>query len=265
MKNIVVGNSLGTYVIATCLDYLNKDFIIYDKNKGINKGNSITPILFLKYNDEQELKFYFDIFKINYNNENISKYTKKIKVGYFFNGKIYEIITQEMYNNYLSKQNRIKTKSSMSDNLNSYYGILLNVVFEDLKLRYEDKIVDTMPNVINSKVYDNTKEFINNEGSVEYVVKTNNDVLDFDYVYDCNLTSNVKRYSKNYTECISEPHIEHIKILNYYDKPKIYTEFDVKDNVEYIYIGRYATKTQIKQEDIIKYVLKREGYEWNLI
>src|SRR5690554_6606233 len=112
-QNIIIGNSIGSYVMAACLDYKKEDFEIWDIHHGQNKGNKATPVLFLKYMNDSELKLYFDIFKIDYTEENIKKYTKLVKVGYLDNNQIYESLSQEMFHNYLEKQSRSSEKTSM--------------------------------------------------------------------------------------------------------------------------------------------------------
>ena len=47
-------------------------------------------------------------------------------------------------------------------------------------------------------------------------------------------------------------------IKNYYDAPRIYTITDPKTKSTWVDIGRNATHTQTKQDDIIKYIVKYE-------
>lgn len=257
MKHIIIGDGLSAYVVAACLDYRNEEFVIYNSGK----LTTLPPILLLKYKNTEELKRYFKIFKIDYTNHNVSKYTKKINVGYSYRGVIYNTITDEMRTEYLAKQNRTGVNSSMSDNLNSFNAILLDKVFEKLKSYYSADSISNMTFAKDCKVYDTINLTNNCAGLIEYneyLVASNNDLLEFDYVYDCNLDSPIKRYTKYYTEYIKQPidNFNHfIRITNYYGSPKVYTAYDIENKVEFVYIGRRATKTQTKQEDIIAYML----------
>ena len=114
MKNIILGDGITGYVIAACLNYNNKDFIIY------GDGNYNAPaILVLKYKNYDERDFYLHLFEIEITPENIGKYTRRIKVGYTVdNTTIVDTPTQEMISDYYAKQNRIKTNSSISDSVN---------------------------------------------------------------------------------------------------------------------------------------------------
>ena len=98
----------------------------------------------------------------------------------------------------------------------------------------------------------------NYKPSIEYVCVRNNDLKGYDYVYDCNMISKVKRYTAKYEERISEGDYYDFKIKNYYEPPQIYMTFDPKSNVKWFDISRNATKTQLKQEDIINYLVKDE-------
>ena len=64
--------------------------------------------------------------------------------------------------------------------------------------------------------------------------------------------------SPEYVEYISNPGHYDFTIKNYYDAPRIYTITDPKTQSTWVDIGRNATHTQTKQEDIIKYIVKYE-------
>ena len=79
MENVILGDGITCYIIAACLDYDGKKFKIY------GNGNYKPPsILLLKYKTKEELKHYFYIFGIEYNDENIKEYTKRINIGYTY-------------------------------------------------------------------------------------------------------------------------------------------------------------------------------------
>ena len=48
------------------------------------------------------------------------------------------------------------------------------------------------------------------------------------------------------------------EIKNYYNEPAIYKTYNPKKDFTWIDISRNATHTQLKQEDIIKYILENE-------
>ena len=98
----------------------------------------------------------------------------------------------------------------------------------------------------------------NYEPSIEYICASNTDLKGYDYVYDCNMLSKVKRYTTNYEEHISDEEHYDFKIKNYYESPQIYMTFDPKSNIKWFDISRNATKTQLKQEDIINYLVRDE-------
>lgn len=262
MNNIILGDGITGYIIAACLDYNNEKATI------IGEGNYKAPsILLLKYKNNEELEEYFHIFGIDYNDENINKYTKQIKIGYTNDGckTILEKPTQDMINNYLMKQRRDITDSSMSDGINEFKAIDLKLIYEHLKKYYEkwhkkEKISIDIFYKDNVTIYNTVfpTKANNFEPSIEYICTNKNNIGEFDYVYDCSLSSKAKRYTKDYSEYSSYINDYDFEIKNYYNAPQIYCCYDSKRNFTWIDISRNATKTQLKQEDIIKYLVKYE-------
>lgn len=258
MKNIILGDGITGYVIAACLNYNNKNFIIY------GDGNYHDPtILLLKYKNYAERDFYLHLFEIEITPENIGKYTRRIKVGYTIdNTTIVDTPTQEMIGDYYTKQNRIKTNSSMSDSVNSFDAIDLRLVYEHLKNKYSKKVIkkkvdiDTLPTE-NVNIYNTIfqTKLNNYEPSIEYVSASVNDTKGYDYIYNCSKFSRVKRITPGFIEYESNPGLFDFTIKNYYNEPEIYVTHKPKSNFTWIDISRKATKTQLKQEDIIKYML----------
>lgn len=254
----ILGNGLTSLIIAACLDFLKKDFRI--EAKSIN--TYLPSVLYLKYDNEDELKLFFKIFKIDYTKDNIDFYTKEVKIGFFYDFNIHDTCSKLAKVQYLYKQNRVSNNSSMSDGLSSFYAIDLKKLYNELKQRYTLYIVNEYSTNVD-KVYDTIdydESIIPNKVSYEYVLEYDNQLKDYDYVYDCSL-SNVKRYSKNTIELLSPAIFDSYclancyRIANYYDEAKVIKV----DNV--IKIGRNATKTQTKQKDVIYFVLKEENYE----
>ena len=264
INNVILGDGITGYIIAACLNYNNKKCIIYG-----NDNYTPPSILLLKYKNGYQLKHYFNIFEIPYTNENLKKYTKKIKIGYTtdYCKTIVDEPTQNMINEYFQKQYRDCNKSSMSDGINSFKAIDLKLVYNHLKEKYKKSFVkcNIDINEILKKHNNNVKIYntvfptkLNKfEPSIEYISINNNDIKSYDYIYDCSCTSRVKRYTKDYTEYISSPGYYDFKIENYYNEPQIYTTYYAKSNVTWIDISRKATKTQLKQEDIIDYLIHR--------
>lgn len=224
----IIGNGISAIICAICLDKLQLDYEIY----GSGTYNP-PPLLFLK-NDQYKL---------------FSDYEKKhVKVGYIVNGQNTDILTEESYSNYLSKQGRTQTSSAISDGLSSYYAIDLREVYDKFdkskiinkKVTLDDFSEDDI--ILNTVFpYDETKE-----ASYLYVVQKESNLNGYTYLYDCD-DNNIKRITKSFIEYIS-PVENSIKIKNYYDEPNI----PVRDNI--IYISRNASQTQLKVEDIISYL-----------
>lgn len=262
MNNIILGNGLSGLIIASILDYNNQTFKIYASGK-------YTPqnIALLKYDSNEELQLLSKILKI----EDLHKYTKHIKIGYKFGEEIFDKAQPNMITNYLVKQNRTPSTSSMSDGANEYDAILLNDIYEILYTRYADKIVDML---VSKTVVDEllTKQNLNiyntilqtecndNECTFEFVVNENNNMYGFDYIYDCNINSTIKRYTASTIEYFSDYNVYRYKtIKNYYKEPKVYKTCYLKNNINWYDISRNATKTQLKQKDIIYYLIKELG------
>ena len=252
MNNVILGSGASAYVIAACLDYCNQDFAIISSTKDLY----MPPIMLLKCN-ESELELYKQIFCL----PNISDFLQHIKIGYLFDGTIYDTMSDKMKAMYLAKQSRKQTSSSVSDSLSSFYALRLDKIVSILQQRYANKLKvckfteqDYM--LDESVVVYDTMFPIDSDSKqqFEYIVQSCDiDLLDYDYVYDCNVESKVKRYSKDCTEYIVKPNCKSIQLANYYDEVKVYEYC----NGRYVKLGRRATKTQMKQEDVIRYMLKR--------
>ena len=265
MTNIILGDGLTGYIIAACLNYNNEDCIIY----GNNKYNP-PSILLLKYKDEEELHKFFHIFEIPITEENIEKYTLSITVGYTndYCKTITDTPTNEMIDNYLDKQNREKKSSSMSNSDTNYRAIDLKKIYNILKNKYNNKVIikDISKEDIENKYNKNViiyntifkTEANNFEPSIEYIKVGSNNTSYFNYVYDCNKNSRIKRYTNLTTEYISSPGYYDFTIKNYYEEPTIYSKCNIKNNFTWIDISRNSTNTQLKQEDIINYLVKDE-------
>lgn len=262
MKNIILGDGITGYVIAACLNYNNEEFKIYGNGK-----YSPPAILLLKCKYQAELLHYFNIFEIPYNAKNIDKYTKSIRVGYTNDFKtILDKPTPEMKRNYLEKQNRKETATAMSDDLTTFYCIDLKLVYEHLKKKYKKYVIygdikkEKFESLVDCTVYNTIfhTKFNNNEPSIEYILVNKTNLKGYNYIYDCNKNSRIKRMTPEYVEYISNPGHYDFTIKNYYDDPRIYTITDPKNQSTWIDIGRNATHTQTKQEDVIKYIVKYE-------
>lgn len=265
MKNVILGDGITGYIIASCLNYNNEDFVIY------GDGNYRPPaILLLKYKNDEERDKFFHIFEIPINDENISKYTVGVKVG-FTNDHCLSILdkpTDIMIDNYLAKQERTRTSSSMSNADTSFLAIDLKRVYTLLKDKYKNKFIEDDISIDNIKSKYNKNVTIYNtifkteannfEPSIEYICTDHNDTKGFHYIYDCNKNSRIKRITPMTTEYFSSPGYYDFIIKNYYEEPRIYSTCNIKSNVTWIDISRNATKTQLKQEDIINYLVKDE-------
>lgn len=247
---IILGNSISAYIIAACLMNKKEKFKLYIKE------NEFKPdILYLKCDSLDIAKYYLSIFNVQHN---IYDYITTVRIGYYYDGKINNTITEVAKKNYLFKQNRQEFMCSMSDASNNFLAIDLIKIYEHLKkyivasnlsLFYDYKntqntIYDTL-NVLNVPIQ--AKNY-----GLEYIVP--NDSLstkNYSYIYDCS-NSNIKRYTSKYIEYLVSK-ADSIKITNYYDEPKFY----IKNN--YIILGRNATKTQMKQKDIIDFILYDKG------
>ncbi len=258
MNNIILGNGLSALIIASILDYFGKDFDIYASGQYRKQNISL-----LKYNNEEELIILGKLLQI----KAIHKYTKHIKVGYKIGNIITNMPSDSIIDNYLEKQHRDKANSSMSDGVNEYDAILLNEIYEILYKRYNNKIKDLFisKNVIdklleskNTNIYNTIIDTNCNDNTptFEYIIEENNDIGNYDYIYDCSKDSNVKRYTTSTTEYCSDYNIyKYRTIKNYYDEPKIYKTTYIKNNINWYDISRNATKTQLKQKDIIYYLV----------
>jgi len=262
MNNIILGNGLSGIIIASVLNYKGEKFKIYAKGDYIPKN-----IALLKYDSNEELELLSKIFKI----KNIKKYTKHIKVGYRIGNITTNIPQPFMIDDYLKKQNRTSASSSMSDGVNEYDAILLNEIYPILYKRYSKKVKHVL---IGKEVLDNLLKLENiniyntifdtkcndNKPELECVVEEKNDTGDYDYIYDCSSDNNIKRYTPTTIEYCNDYNVYKYKtIKNYYDEPKIYKTNYAKNNINWYDISRNATKTQLKQKDIIYYLINELG------
>lgn len=260
--NFIVGNGVSAYIIAACLDYKKEEFEIL-KNK---RKNFIPKILYLRYDTEEELEFYKKLFKIHF----VFLYKRKIKVGYYYDNKIHNFLDETHKNIYLKKQGRSQKSSSMSDGLSTYYALNLHGIIKKLKRKYKNDFLELddsyIPHFYTKKdtVYDTMNHLkldvpIESFGEEYIFNKAMINTHKYDYVYDCT-ENNIKRYTKHSTEFLSMNEYNDVNlqknckvILNYYSSPKIYKHNNI------ILISRYATKTQLKQKDIINYVIYEKG------
>lgn len=265
----IFGNGISAYVIAAVLDYKEKDFIIH--GKGEYKPQ---PMLYLEVKDNYELSKYLRIFGIGLSDENIKKYTKKVKVGFRNeDGKFLDKPTKNMIDNYLIKQGRYNTPSAMSDGNEEFVAIDLSLIMPLLIEKFKEYVVEEDCYKYEYKPKDIIYNTIiptkcnENKGTNEYILprienihpRVDIDFDKYDYVYDCKLTSNIKRYSKYFTEYVNPIRDASMRtVINYYALPKIYNTYYVKGNYTIIDISRNATRTQLKQKDIIDYIMKYE-------
>ena len=226
----IIGNGISAIIISHCLNKLNVEHKIY------GSGVFYAPELLYLKNDKYAL---------------FSKYPKElVTIGYIDDsGNVTTTLSDDMYKNYLAKQNRQVTDSAISDGLSSFKAINLKQFYNDFdKSKIIDKKVslsdfDTSDIVLNTVFpYDESKE-----PNWLYIKNTKNDTQGFSYIYDCR-DNDIKRITKNTIEYI-KPQENTIKIKNYYDSPEI----KIRDNI--IYLSRNASQTQLKVEDIIDYIL----------
>lgn len=273
MERIILGDGISAYIIATCLETRGIYFTIYGNGK-----YKAPNILLLEYDNNYLKNRYFNIFNIY--DDDIEKYIKHVKIGYM---KDYdEIINspdETMLSNYYRKQTRVASAASMSNGKTSFDAIDLKKIYYKLKDKYSkyfiekeittdfvEELKSQKHTIIYNTIIPTDKN--NNECSIEYIRPTNNWIIneflssEYDYIYDCRLNTRIKRYTKETVEYRMKP-AESVKplieIKNYYFPPKIYKESNMKNNSFWYDISRNATKTQLKQEDIIKYVLELEN------
>lgn len=230
----IIGNGISAVVISYCLEKLNIEHKVY------GSGVFYAPELLYLKNDKYEL---------------FSKYSKElVTVGYIDDsGNVTDTLSDDMYKNYLAKQNRQVTNSAISDGLSTFEAINLKQFYNDFdKLKIIDKRVSLSDFNTSDIILNTVFPFDENkEPNWLYLKTAKNDIGDFSYIYDCR-NNNIKRITKNTIEYIS-PQEDTIKIKNYYDSPEI----KFKDNV--VYISRNASQTQLKIEDIIEYIFNTYG------
>ncbi len=274
MNNVILGDGLSGLVIAAGLYHEGKTFTIYGNGK-----YKAPEILLLKtnadywqvddvYTNDWLIQTYFEYFHIKDNKLNRKKYLKVVKIGYMSDdSRITSEPSKKDLNNYYKKQGRVKTESSMSDSKNMFVAIDLKLVYEHLKELFakhikiqevDNKFLDTLQELKHTRVYNTIiPSENNNPESSEYIKKEENDIGEYDYVYDCRLDTKSKRFTKHFTEYFEEvPNEDLIKIKNYYTTPTIYEKRIIKKDSKWIDISRNATKTQLKVEDIISYMIE---------
>lgn len=265
-SNVILGDGITGYVIAACLDYLGEDFTIYGNGK-----YKAPEILLLKTNldnfsdtSDDVANRYFEIFNIKDREE----YLSQVNIGFMTADSHTTFYpTKSALRDYYTKQGRKKSKSSMSDGKQSFIGIELKKVYPLLVNKYKDKFVkteitrDTLEelssqgniNIYNTIFETNSNNF---QPTFEYVVKEEN-AMTATYIYDCRYYTDIKRFTPHYTEYFKAPiNKEYFTIKNYYESPQIYVSNNTKNNTIIYDISRNATKTQLKIEDIIKFLLK---------
>ena len=270
--NVIIGDGIAGYVIAACLDYLGEDFTIYGTGKYhapdillLKTDYQLSPFNDIIKNDLFGDKC-FQIFDIP---EKVkTKYLEKITIGFMTADNLITYDpTKSILKDYYDKQGRKKSKSSMSDGRQSFVAIKLKDIYPILVDKYKQKFVksevtrdmlETFKDRGNINIYNTIFETTHNkhEATLEYIVREHNPFV-IDYVYDCRYYSSIKRFTKNYTEYFQIPaNKNYITIKNYYQSPEIYTTHDNINNWTQFDISRNATKTQLKIEDIIRFLLK---------
>ena len=265
--NVIIGDGIAGYTIAACLDYLGEDFTIYGNGK-----YKAPEILLLKTNldtlddtSDEKANKYFEIFGI----ENKREFLKEINIGYMTaDNHITNYPTKGALKDYYEKQGRKKSKSSMSDGKQSFIGIELKKVYPILVDKYKDKFIkfeitrDTLEELSskgNINIFNTIFEssFSTSQPTFEYIVKEENNIGNNDYVYDCRYYTGIKRFTKHYTEYFKAPlDKEYFTIKNYYDSPQISMWKGLEKDSVIFDISRNATKTQLKVEDIINFLIK---------
>ena len=265
MERIILGDGISGYIIAACLEYKGIHFRIV--GNGLYKA---PDILLLECETYLELTKYLTLFNID--TKEFNKYIKEVNIG-FINEK-FELIDspdEELLCNYYQKQTRDATAASMSNGKSHFDAIDLSLVYKHLQNRYKKyhetiditkEYVEELKKEKHCIIYNTIfgTECNNHEPTLVYLTKNNELNFDgYDYVYDCRISTKIKRYTKKYIEYFENPNIENqIIIKNYYKSPMIYKSTNIKLNNIWIDISRNATRTQLKQEDIIKYVITEE-------
>lgn len=227
------GISMTAMSVAATLDYLGIDFRI----EAIDDAVIMPDILLIKHKPIYQAIL-----------EYAQSDVQPIRVGYFYDGYVHNHCSIRSKHDYLAKQNRQMTASSMSDSSNQFLAADLHDVYFKLRKKYADRTSFVKMFSTDAFVIDTTNYHI--PGYTEYVVKTETD-MPYDYVYDCS-KSNIKRLSRHSVEFIKKPEgMESIPITNYYDP------FKVIESPTVLRIGRSATGTQTKQSDVIDYILSR--------
>lgn len=267
--NVILGDGLTAYVIGAYLKSIGQDFTVYGNNKS---KQVVKKYLRTDYEYDittKEYKFnklgdkYFEIFDI----ENKEEYLVPIKVGYMTaDDYITYSPSKSAIKDYYNKQGRKKNKKLTRDEVQEYVAIDLNKLYDTLVKRFKDNHVvceltrDTLDDFYNkgninifNTIFDT--QCNNFKSTIEYIVFENNRGI-IDYVYDCRYYTKIKRMTEEYTEYIEAPQKKnYITINNYYEQPAIYSTFNPKNGSILYDISRNATKTHLKIEDIISYLL----------
>lgn len=242
----ICGNGNNAKLMALILGI--KDLYINDAN--VDTQNKIlSDVITIPFSEltEDELQQLKDI--LNYNDCIVTK-----KIGFKYKNEIYDKANTAMILNYLKKQNR---KYIDDFNFKTTYDTIdvakyLAKVDKTFNIKHESDITSTENCIF---IYTNKQFKTTGNFTFEYVVTKHNDMREYSYIYDCNIDSNVKRYSEHCIEYLN-PVDNSLKIQNYSDKPIIYITHDIIKNKTCYYIGRYATKTRMLLSHAIKFALK---------
>lgn len=254
MKNIYIfGNGNNAKFIAMILGI--KELYV-NGNEVDTQNKTLSDVITVPFSEltSDELKKLKNI--LNYDDCIIRK-----KIGFKYKNQLYDKANTLMVFNYLKKQNR---KYIDDFNFKTSYDTIDVMKY---LAKIDSSFIYKNENDIKNKqhcicIYTNKQFKTSGAFTYEYVAIEKNNRNGYSYVYDCDLNSNIKRYSTNCTEYLDDNN-GRLKIKNYSDKPMIYSTYDiVKDNIEY-YIGRYATKTRMLLSHAIKFALnlKEKQYE----
>ena len=247
MKDIYIfGSGNNAKLIALILGI--KDLYV-SKNEIDTQNKVLSNVITIPFSElsEDELKKLKDI--LDYDDCVVTK-----KIGFKYKNQLYDKANTLMILNYLKKQNR---KYIDDFNFKTSYDTIdvakyLQKVNHTFILKDENEVKDKQHCIC---IYTNKQFKTSGTFTYEYAITKNNEMHGYSYTYDCDLDSDVKRYSSNCTEYLKEVKGS-LKIKNYSDKPMIYTTYDIIEDKKCYYVGRYATKTRMLLSHAIKFALK---------